>query len=304
MNTLKKVVRGITNRKIRFGYLSKMGFFNHVSDEMYLKWKFRVMMGRKLDLENPQTFNEKLQWLKIHDRNPQYTTLVDKYAVKRYVAEVIGAQYVIPTLGVWNHFDEIDFDALPEQFVLKCTHDSGGLAICKNKGEMDKAAAKKKLEKSLKRNYYLSGREWPYKDVPPRIIAEKYMSDGIHEDLKDYKFYCFDGKMKFMMINSDRNSEKPTKADYFDRNFQWLDFSWGYTHAAIRPDKPPRFEEMIEIAEKLSEGIPHVRVDLYECNGQIYFGELTFFDGSGFDRIDPVEWDYRIGTMLQLPALK
>nr|WP_301183545.1 ATP-grasp fold amidoligase family protein [Limosilactobacillus fermentum] len=259
-------------------------------------------MGKPLNLDNPQTFNEKLQWLKIHNRKPEYTTMVDKYAAKQYVADKIGSQYIIPTLGVWDHFDDIDFDALPDQFVLKCTHDSGGLVICKDKSRLDKKAAKRKIEYYLRRKYYYVHREWPYKDVKPRIIAEKYMTNGSSEELSDYKFYCFDGAVEFVMINSDRNSDKPTKADYFDRDFNWLDFTWGYQHAEIRPQKPKEFDEMLEIAEKLAKGLPHIRVDFYDCNGQIYFGELTFFDGSGFDKIEPLEWDYKIGKMLKLPT--
>lgn len=185
--------------------------------------------------------------------------------------------------------------------------------VCKDKQSLDKAVAKEKIEKSLKRNYYWSGREWPYKNVPPRIIAEKYMSNNQEnnsketslivneaDDLKDYKFYCFNGTMKFVMINSDRNSDKPTKADYFDRDFNWLDFTWGYAHAEIRPEKPEKYEEMVFLAEKLSKGLPHIRVDFYECNGKVYFGELTFYDGSGFDAIEPIEWEYKIGKMIKI----
>lgn len=296
----------LTNKKLRFSYLTELGLLKWMPDAMYLKKKYKILLGKELNLDNPKTFNEKLQWLKIHDRKPEYTIMVDKYAVKRYVADRIGEEYIIPTLGVWEHFDDIDFDSLPNQFVLKCTHDSGGVVICRDKRTFDKTATKKKIEKCLKRNYYWSGREWPYKNVPPRIIAEKYMVDDYEtekdESLKDYKFYCFNGKMQFVMINSDRNSAKSTKADYFDRDFNWLDFTWGYEHAEMRPQKPDKFEKMISTVEKLAQGLPHIRVDLYECNGQIYFGELTFFDGSGFDKIEPIEWDYKIGEMLKLPS--
>ena len=297
-----------------FGKLSRMGLLKWIPDDLFLKVRYRGEMNKPLNLRNPQTFNEKLQWLKLYDRKPEYTVMVDKYAAKQYVAAKIGEQYIIPTLGVWEHFDDIDFDSLPNQFVLKCTHDSGGLVVCKDKSSLDKTAAREKLEKSLKQNYYWSGREWPYKNVPPRIIAEKYMSnnqekdnEGIllsineNSDLKDYKFYCFNGTMKFVMINSDRNSDKPTKADYFDRDFNWLDFTWGYAHAEIRPEKPEKFEEMVFLAEKLSKGLSHIRVDFYECDGKVYFGELTFYDGSGFDAIEPIEWDYKIGKLIKSP---
>lgn len=295
--------------KLRYHHL-----LDWLPDKQYLQLMYWAIFHKRLDLKNPKGFNEKLQWLKLYDRRPEYTVMVDKYAAKQYVAARIGEQYIIPTLGVWEHFDDIDFDSLPNQFVLKCTHDSGGLVVCKDKQSLDKTVAKEKIEKSLKRNYYWSGREWPYKNVPPRIIAEKYMSNNQEnnsketslivneaDDLKDYKFYCFNGTMKFVMINSDRNSDKPTKADYFDRDFNWLDFTWGYAHAEIRPEKPEKYEEMVFLAEKLSKGLPHIRVDFYECNGKVYFGELTFYDGSGFDAIEPIEWEYKIGKMINLP---
>ena len=175
------------------------------------------------------------------------------------------------------------------------------MCICKDKSKLNIEKVKKELRKGLKEDYYLKFREWPYKDVPRKIIAEKYMEDASGE-LRDYKFYCFNGVMKFVMINSDRNTDKPTRADYFDRDFNWLDFTWGYSHAEVHPQKPEQFEKMVAIAERLSKGLPHIRVDLYDCNGKIYFGELTFFDGSGFDKIEPLEWDYKIGEMLKLQA--
>ena len=281
--------------------LNRRNLLNWMPDKMYIKMLYKVRMGRKLNLNNPQTFNEKLQWLKLYDRKPEYTTMVDKAAVKDYVAEKIGSEYIIPTLGVWEHFDDIDFDQLPNQFVLKCNHDSGGLVICKDKASLDMDAAREKIESSLKRSFYYHSREWPYKNVKPRIIAEKYMVDESGTELKDYKFYCFAGKAEAVMINSDRNADEPTKADYFDRDYNWLDFTWGYSHAPVPPRKPEKFDEMIRIAELLSNGLPHARIDLYSCNGQIYFGEITFFDGSGFDAITPVEWDYKLGSMITLP---
>lgn len=292
----------VLDPKVRFGYLTRAGFYNHMSDEEYLSRKYQLYFGQKLNLQNPQTFNEKLQWLKLYNRKPEYTMMVDKYKVREYIAQELGEEYLIPLLGVWDDPDEIDFDALPDQFVLKCNHNSGlGMCICKDKSKLDISKVKAELRKGLKQDYYLTGREWPYKDVPRKIIAEKYMVDD-SGDLKDYKFYCFDGAMKFVMINSDRNTDKPTRADYFDQDFNWLDFTWGYSHAEVHPQKPDQFEKMVAITEKLSKGLPHIRVDLYDCNGQIYFGELTFFDGSGFDKIEPLEWDYKIGKMLKLPT--
>lgn len=270
-----------------------------IPDKLYLKTYYSHCFKKKLDLKKPQTFNEKLQWLKLYDRKPIYTTMVDKYAVKKYVAARIGEEYIIPTLGVWDHFDDIDFDNLPNQFVLKCTHDSGGLVICKDKVSFDKKEAKRKIQNCLKRNYYLTGREWPYKNVPRKIIAEKYMEDETGQ-LRDYKFYCFNGEPKIIMINSDREIGK-TKADYFDMDFNWLDLKWGYEHALVKPLKPINFEKMKELAVVLSKNIPELRVDFYEVNNKIYFGELTFFDGSGFDKIEPKEWDKKIGDWIKLP---
>ena len=183
-------MKRITKRNI-IDYLDSRGFFKFMSDEAYLKFMYKLKMKRKLNLSDPQTFNEKLQWLKIYDRKPEYTTMVDKYEAKKYVADIIGEEYIIPTLGVWDRFEDIDFDELPDQFVLKCTHDSGGLVICRDKSKLDLKAAKKKINKSLKRNYYWIGREWPYKNVRPRIIAEKFMTDPTSDDLQDYKFFFF-----------------------------------------------------------------------------------------------------------------
>lgn len=294
-------VRYLTNSDYRFIIDSARGKYNDVPDREYLQRRFKAEIGTSLNLDSPKTYNEKLQWLKLYNRKPEYTMMVDKYKVRDYIAQTLGEQYLIPLLGVWDNPDDINFDELPNQFVLKCNHNSGsGMCICKDKSNLNYDSVRKALRKGLKENYYIKHREWPYKDVPRRIIAEKYMEDA-SGDLKDYKFYCFNGVMKFVMINSDRNTSKPTKADYFDRDFNWLDFTWGYSHAEVQPQKPVQFEEMVAIAEKLAKGLPHIRVDLYDCNGKIYFGELTFFDGSGFDRIEPEEWEYRIGDMIELP---
>lgn len=286
---------------IWFERFDRRHFFDWMSDALYLRMRFKLSSGRPLNLTEPKTLNEKIQWLKLYNRKPEYTVMVDKYKVREYIAQVIGKEYLIPLLGVWEKPEDINFDILPNQFVLKCNHNSGlGMCICKDKSKLDISKVKEELRKGLQQNYYLSSREWPYKDVPRKIIAEKYMKDA-SGDLKDYKFYCFNGVMKFVMINSDRNTSKPTRADYFDRDFNWLDFTWGYSHAEVHPQKPEQFEKMVAIAEKLAKGMPHIRVDLYDCNGKIYFGELTFFDGSGFDKIEPMEWEYKIGAMLELP---
>lgn len=285
-----------------FDALNYRKMLNWLPDKVFLNAAFRARFGRKLDLKNPKTFNEKLQWMKLYNRNPVYTMMVDKYLVRNYVREIIGEEYLIPLLGVWDDPDKIDFDKLPMQFVLKCNHNSGlGMCICKDKNKLDIDKVKNNLRKGLKQDYYLTGREWPYKNVPRKIIAEKYMVDESGYELKDYKYYCFDGKVRIVMINSDRMSSLGTKANYFDENYQPLDFVWGYENAKIPPAKPEKFEEMKSLAEKLSEGIPHVRIDFYQTPQGIFFGEMTFFDGSGFDAIEPIEWDYKIGSWINLP---
>jgi len=271
-------------------------------DEKYVKWNFYLAMGKKLNLENPQTFNEKLQWLKLYDRRPEYTKLVDKYEVKQYIKEKLGEKYVIPTLGVWDTFDEIDFSTLPNQFVLKCTHDSGGLVICKDKSTLDVAAARKKINRCLKRNYYYGTREYPYKEVKPRIIAEKFMVDESGVELKDYKFFCFNGDPRFLFVATDRQKDgEETKFDFFDTKWKHLPFTNGHPNNPEEPSKPENLEEMLRISKLLSQEIPHVRVDLYDINGKIYFGELTFFHWSGLIPFNPETWDEKFGEMISLP---
>lgn len=438
----------IQNPSKLFFRVGRGTFLRLLSDEQYLKLLFKSNLGYTPDFNNPKTFNEKLNWLKLHDRKPIYTTMVDKYEAKKYVASIIGDEYIIPTLGVWDRFEDIDFDALPDQFVLKCTHDSGGLVIVKDKSKLDKEAARKKINRSLRTNYYLLGREWPYKNVKPRIIAEKYMTDS-GKGLRDYKFFSFDGEPKFMYISEGMDNHQTakvsfftldgqllpfhrldyapfkenvglpdgysqmletcrvltekigsafvrmdlyciegktyfseitfspcggfvpfeptewdtklgemirlpeirgggysvvgnsfiiwlhaaervkteqltdykfytmngtvkvmmivtdrgiaTKADYFDRDYNHLDFTWGYPNSSVFPAKPSNYEKMIDLAEKLAIGTTEVRVDFYESGGRLYFGELTFFDGSGLQPFLPVEWDKRLGDWLELP---
>ena len=269
-------------------------------DKLYLSIKFRTHMGYWMDWRNPKTFSEKLQWLKVYDRHPEYTEMVDKVAAKDYVAGIIGKEYVIPTLAVYNSADEIDFDALPNQFVLKCTHDSGGLVVCKDKSKLDVNEAREKLRKGLKRTYIVQNREYPYKNVPRRIIAELYMEDESGE-LKDYKFFCFDGKVQCFKIDFDRFSIH--RANYYDKNGNLLKFG----EADFPPDYdrkinlPSNIKEMIAVAETLSAGFVFIRVDLYNVQGQIYFGEMTFFPASGMGRFTPEEWDYKLGECIKLP---
>lgn len=244
-------------------------FTRIIPDRYFLEWVFPIYTGYKLNLDNPKTYNEKLQWLKLYDRNPEYTTMVDKYEAKKHVASIIGEEYIIPTLAVYDRAEDIDFTELPNQFVLKCTHDSGGVIICKDKSNFDKEAALNKLKQGLKQNFYWKNREWPYKNVKPRIIAEKYMTDG-DDSLKDYKFFCFNGKAKAMFVSKGRFY------NYFDMEFNKLPFEWGVPNFKDTIEKPERWLEMISLAEKLSKSIPQLRVDFYYVEGKILFGELTF----------------------------
>lgn len=277
---------------------------HYVDPEKYIFNVFRLRMGRELNLTNPTTFSDKLQWMKLYDHNPLYTKLVDKYEVKQYIAEKIGEQYVIPTLGVWDRVEDIDFDSLPNQFVLKCTHDSGGLAICKDKKTFDVKKAKKKLNKSLKRNYYYMGFEWPYKNVKPRIIAEGYMEDSKTKELRDYKFFCFKGEVKALFIATERQKEgEDVKFDFFDADFNHLPLKQGHENAQIIPEKPKCFEQMKKLAAVLSNGLVQVRVDFYEVDGHVFFGEMTFFHHGGWTPFEPQKWDTIWGEWIKLPKI-
>lgn len=273
-----------------------------IDDEKYLRICYRITIGKKLNLKDPKLFNEKLQWLKLYDRKDIYTTMVDKYEAKKYVEKSIGVKYIIPTLGVWDNFDDINFDKLPNKFVLKCTHDSGGLVICKDKDNFDIISARKKINRSLKRNFYWVGREWPYKNVKPRIIAEQYMEESENSDLKDYKFYCFNGKVKLFLIIQDRRSN--TTGDYFDENNNYVKIDWGFSNADNIPKLPKNINQMKKLAEKLSIGKAELRVDFYNIDEKIYFGELTFFDGSGFEKIKPEKYNQLLGEWIDLSIVK
>lgn len=304
MNKIKKLFLALLydRNKIRLVLLYKFSRF--YSDEKFLKKLFKLRMGKELNLDNPQTFSEKLQWLKLYNRKPEYTMMVDKYAVKEYVASMIGGEYIIPTLGVYNSVDEIDFNSLPNQFVLKCTHDSGGLVICKDKSKLDIKSARKKLAKSLMNNYYYQNREWPYKNTTPRIIAEQYMEDESGYELKDYKFFCFDGEPKCCQVIAGRKDVMTV--DFFDKDWNHLPFHEPriYPYSWELVSRPQSYENMWKLAQKLSANQPFLRVDFYNINGQIYFGELTFFPTSGMGGFDPEEWDYTFGNWIKLSRRK
>ena len=284
-----------------FESLAMRGFFKNMNDKEYLSWLYRARMGRFPDLNHPKSFNEKLQWLKLNDRKPEYTEIVDKYLAKKYVEKRIGEKYIIPTLGVWDEFDQIEFEKLPDQFVLKTTHDSGGVVICKDKANFDKAAAKRKLEKSLKRNYYWAEREWPYKNVKPRIIAENYLSFLNGSDLVEYKVFCFNGKPALFLICKGEGHTDERTNDFYDLEFNHIPVTVTCPNAKEKCQKPDEYEELLELSRKLAKNTYQLRVNLYVINHKIYFGELTFFHDSGCCKFNPPEWDKRFGDMLKLP---
>lgn len=272
-------------------------------DKMHLKVLYRGAFNHKLDLDNPQTFSQKLQWLKLYDRKPEYTKMVDKYETKKYVADIIGEEYIIPTLGVWDKFEDIDFDSLPNQFVLKTTHDSGGVVICKDKKTLNIDTIKVQFNNSLKSNYYYLSREWPYKNVKPRIIAEKLMVDDIHSSLLDYKFMVFNGEMKSMFTCTERNTVDGLKVDFYDKEWNRLPFIRKFPNSKQNIKIPYNFKLMCDLSEKIAKKITacFVRLDFYEVENKLYFGEITFYPGGGLEYFDPVEWDYTFGSWINLP---
>lgn len=274
-----------------------------LNDEYYLRLKYRRIVGDRLNLKHPESYNEKLQWLKLYNHRPEYTILVDKYLVKAYIAKKIGEQYVIPLLGVWDSFDEINFDELPEKFVLKTNHNSGnGVFICRDKSSIDLDSLKKKISESLNDDYYKETLEWPYKDINKKIIAEQYIEDAASPYLTDYKLFCFNGVPKIAYISKD-SADHPT-TDFFDMDFNPLPIKMRDPNSEVKPSKPDEFEEMKRLASVLSEGIPHVRVDFYLVDGKIYFGEMTFFHCSGFAKVYPEEWNLKMGGWINLPEVK
>ncbi|OBX00329.1 ATP-grasp fold amidoligase family protein [Gallibacterium genomosp. 1] len=285
--------------------LTRLGITRFIPDKLYLKIMYKLATGNKLDLENPKKFNEKLQWLKLNDRRDIYTTMCDKYRVRDYIKKTIGEEYLIPLLGMWETVEDIDFKSLPDQFVLKCNHDSGSILICKDKSSFDIEKAKKKLSSGLKRNGYWFGREWPYKNIKPCVIAEKYMFNKGESDLIDYKFYCFNGIPVFCQVICSR-SESET-IDFFDLNWVLQPFSG--IHVGNIPfkssqkilNKPINLDKMIQFSQWLSKDKPFSRIDFYEVQEKLYFGEITLYPAAGFGRFEPDEWDYKLGNILKLP---
>ncbi len=270
-----------------------------IPDEPYIQLNYFARFHRFANLINPYSYNEKINWIKLHDHNPVYTKLVDKLEVKSFVMDKIGKEYVIPTLGSWDSFDDIEIESMPDKFVLKCTHDSEGIIIVKDKNSLNLRAAKKKLETALHQNFFYIGREWAYKNVVPRILAEPYLEDCEYGELRDYKFFCFDGEPKALYIASNRSIDD-VKFDYYDMEFKHLDIRQKYQNSSENITKPVMFDEMVRISKELSKGFKHVRVDLYEVNKEVYFGELTFYPLGGFIPFDPPVWDEIFGEWLKL----
>lgn len=283
----------MNTKKIRY-------LLRFIPDKAYLKLCYFLKLHKRLNLKNPQTFNEKLQWLKLYNRKPEYTTMVDKYRVRDYIKEKIGEEYLIPLVGgPWESAEEIDFDALPDQFVLKCNHDSGSVVICRDKKTFDIEAARKKLDDCVKHNFWYLGRERPYKNVKPCIIAEKYMVDESESELKDYKVFNFDGKPE--MIQVDFGRFKNHKRNLYDTDWQYIKAAAEYpTDPEIKIDRPRQLAQMLRLAGILSKEIPFLRTDFYSIEDKLYFGELTFFHGSGFEKFEPERYEYELGEKLKI----
>lgn len=309
-NYLAKSAKYLTDKNYRFLINANRGKYDKMPDKEYLEKKFRAKMGYPLDLDNPKTFNEKLQWLKLYNRKAEYTVMVDKYLAREYVAGKIGEEYLIPLIGHWDRAEDIDFGKLPDKFVLKCNHNSGlGMYICKDKSKLSEkeiGAILENLTKGLKQDYYLTGREWPYKNVPRKIIAEKYMTDSPESsDFTDYKFFCFDGNVDCVMVCLERSSGE-TKFYFFDRDWRLkrLNVRGKNAPEGFTVPKPECMDKMFEMAEILSKGLPFARIDLYQSDDHPYFGEITFFPDSGFDANLLPETDEYFGNLIDLEKIK
>ena len=294
---IKNIVKYVCDSDYRFIKNAYGGMYKSMPDEEYLKRMFKAKLHYELNLDNPKSFNEKLQWMKLHDHNPLYPRLVDKYEAKQYISDTIGKEFVIPALGVWDRVEDIDFSGLPDQFVLKCTHDSGGHVICTDKKAFDIASAKKKIEKFMKRNYYWIGREWAYKNVKPRVLAEAYMVDESGTELKDYKFFCFNGEPKYIQVDFNRMIHH--KKNVYNTEWELQDFSINYpSDRAVSISKPPAFNKMVEFSKILSHDFVFARVDFYSVYDKVFVGEITFYPGSGFLRFSSRQIDRQFGELI------
>lgn len=290
------------SRNIRLSILS---FLKFVPDEMMIRMEYRLKIKKKLHLNPPATFNEKMQWLKLNDRKPIYTIMADKFACREYIKERIGEQYLVPIYGVWESVEDIPFGNLPKEFVIKCTHDSGSVIICKDRQKLDIGDTKKRLRKRLKKNAYLYGREWPYKDIKPRIIAEKLLKDDRYEFLPVFKIFCFNGTPQ--IIQQLLNDKQPNETvDYFDTDWNRLNMIQRFPNSTNPIEKPIKLEEMLNIARRLSKGTAFLRVDLYEVNGEVFFSEHTFYTDAGYSIFEPEEenWDERLGKWINIETIR
>lgn len=273
-----------------------------IPDKPYIKKLYEIKTGKKLNLKNPQTFNEKLQWLKLHNRKTIYTTMVDKYLVKEYVSNIIGDEYLIPTIAVYDKPEDIDFDVLPNQFVLKTTHDSGGVVVCKDKNSLDINKVREFLQYRQSINFYKTSREWPYKNVKKRIIAEQFIKDDLKSELRVYKVFNFNGTPKIIQtINGDKTDHE--YINYYDTEWNLLKLKQNFPNGPI-DDKPVCLREILELSAKLAGDIPFIRTDFYEVKGKVLFSEFTFFSDAGFANFEPEEWDIKLGSMLDLHRKK
>ena len=302
-NVFTRSFKAVTHPKLLAEYLLTKNAARISDDRKYIRWKYWLTFGEKCNLDNPKTFQEKLQWIKLNDRKPIYHQMVDKYDAKRFIAERVGEEYVIPTLGVWDRFEDVDFDSLPNQFIIKNTHDSGTYFICKDKSKLDiKEVRKRLLIDSRKEDYYVFSREWPYKGLKHRIIAEPLLNDKRSEYLTDYKFFTFNGEPRFFYITSNRGGDGGLKEDFFNLDGELLDINqYGYYNNNVTPELPKKMSEMIDISRILSRGTYHLRVDFYEVDDLVYCGELTFFDGGGFSPFTPSKYNRILGDWIKLP---
>ncbi|WP_419893008.1 ATP-grasp fold amidoligase family protein [Oceanobacillus kimchii] len=302
MDFKSRIRNVLHNPLILIDFVASKQLLNWLPDKPFLKLLFYSKRKERLNLKNPISFNHKIQWLKLYDRNKDYIKMVDKLEVRKYITKKIGSEHLIPLIGVYKNFNCINFDSLPQQFVLKCTHDSGGLVICKNKENFDKKIAKKKIKKSLKRNFYFTSREWPYKYVEPKIICEEFIEQENGAELRDYRFFCFNGEPKFITVDFSITDKKNTRRNLYDLDWNLMNEEISYPKELdYKVEKPDKLQEMIDLSKKLSSGIPHLRVDFYYINNNIIFGELTFFHQSGMGEIKPSDFNEIMGDWIKLP---
>lgn len=307
MRNIKSIWKAATHPRLVAMYsLNKLAPYIR-SDRMFIKMKYRLALKKSCDLEHPKTFQEKLQWIKLNDRKPIYHQMVDKYEAKKFIAERVGEQYVIPTVGLWDRFEDIDWDKLPNEFIIKNTHDSGTYFICKDKSKLDIQAARARLLIDKRQHdYNVYSREWPYKGLKHRIIAEPLLKDDREGDyLTDYKFFCFNGEPRFFYVTSNRGCEGGLKEDFFDVNENLMELNQlGYYNNPNTPPLPVNLSKMVELSRILAKDTYHLRVDFYEIGNKIYVGELTFFDGGGFAPFTPEKYNRILGDWIKLPTDK